>query len=104
MAYKIFLSPEAEIDYDLTYEYYLGISFKVADRFKEEFIYFLEKIEINPYLEIRYKDYRFIPMNRFPFVIIYNINEETNFVEVRAVFYTSRDPFDYPDVDNRNLN
>lgn len=98
MGYNLVISPEAQTDFDLSYEYYLEISWVIANKFKQELFDYLEKIQTNPLLEIRYLDFRFMPMNRFPFVIIYTVDLDEKLVEIRAIFHTSRDPYDYPNV------
>ena len=59
MSYKINLSPEVQLDFDLSLEYYLEISPSIALKFKNEFVEALEKLEANPLLEISYHDFRF---------------------------------------------
>jgi hypothetical protein len=47
MSYKIHLSPEAQLDFDISFEYYLEISPSIALNFKNEFVEALEKLEAN---------------------------------------------------------
>ncbi|MBL7789207.1 MAG: type II toxin-antitoxin system RelE/ParE family toxin [Chitinophagales bacterium] len=96
MSFKIHLSPEAQLDFDISFEYYLEISPSIALKFKNEFVEALEKLEANPLLEIRYHTFRFFPLLKFPFLSIYTVDLEMKFVEIYAVFHTSRDLFDYP--------
>jgi plasmid stabilization system protein ParE len=96
MSYKIRLSPEAQLDFDISFEYYLEISQSIALKFKNEFEEALEKLEAKPLLEIRYHAFRFFPLQKFPFLLIFTVDLEMKFVEIYAVFHTSRDPFDYP--------
>ncbi len=41
---------------------------------------------------IRYQEFRCMVIKKFPYMVHYYINEETNLVEVFAIIGTSRDP------------
>ena len=70
MSYKIHLSPEAQLDFDLSLEYYyLEISPSIALKFKNEFVEALEKLEANPLLEVSYHDFRFFSTTKISIYI-----------------------------------
>ena len=70
---------------------------------KEIGLFFLNEIEsafdaisINPFYAIRYKDLRGFVLKKFPFLILYRINEKQMAITIFAVFHTAQDPNKYP--------
>ena len=56
----------------------------------------IELLEINPFFQKRFNNYRVIPLNKFPFILIYVILEEEKLVFIESVFHTSQNPKKYP--------
>ncbi len=56
----------------------------------------IELLEINPFFQKRFNNYRVIPPNKFPFILIYVILEEEKLVFIESVFHTSQNPKKYP--------
>lgn len=56
----------------------------------------LDTLSKNPFFEIRYKDYRGLPIKKFPFIIFYFIDEKVKTVYIMSVFNTSLNPSKYP--------
>ena len=65
----------------------------LGDRFTDELFNHIHEIEINPeqYNEKK-PHYREIPINIFPYLIIYRINQRKKAVVVVSIFHTSRNP------------
>jgi plasmid stabilization system protein ParE len=91
MKFKLIIKEEAVIEIEDAFIWYekekvgLGQEFVVA--LEENY----EKIIANPFLyQIGYKNFRIAVMQRFPYKIVYRIDEDT--VVVFAVFHTSRNP------------
>lgn len=51
----------------------------------------------NPYFEKRYKNIRTLPLEQFPFMLHFMLNEKLKKVTIYAVLHTSRNPDNYPD-------
>jgi hypothetical protein len=66
----------------------------------EKFNYALDEhiasIAKNPFYQIRYKDYRAFPIIKFPYVIIFYINENTDTEYISAVFNAKQNPKKLP--------
>lgn len=91
MAFNILLSKKASIEIEDAIEYYTEINKKLGERFYSEFIEVLNSIKINPFLfQIKFDTFREAPLKIFPFVIVYEIID--NSILVNAVFHTSRNP------------
>ena len=50
----------------------------------------------NPFFQIRYKDYHGFPIQKFPFIILYYIDEVNKTIYILSVFNTSLNPTKYP--------
>ena len=50
----------------------------------------------NPFFEIKIKNYRVLPLSKFPYIIIYKILEDTKIVDIVSIFHTSQNPKKYP--------
>jgi plasmid stabilization system protein ParE len=72
--FSIEVSDEAEIDFDKSYEYYSEESPKVADSFFRQINLSLENLKQRPTsFPIAYKNVRKYVVNKFPFVIYYQV-------------------------------
>jgi toxin ParE1/3/4 len=56
----------------------------------------IASIAKNPFYQIRFKDYRALPIRKFPYVIIFYINENTDTVYISAIFNTKQNPKKLP--------
>ena len=89
--YQILIEEDAKFDIAEGYDWYLKISQKVSVSFLNQIKQTINYLEENPFLfQIVYKDYRQVPVKKYPFVIIYKI--ETQIVKIYRVFPTNMDP------------
>jgi len=52
----------------------------------------IDRLRSNPYFQIKYSDVRCLPIKKFPFMIHYTLEENTQSVIIRAVFNTHINP------------
>jgi plasmid stabilization system protein ParE len=95
MAYKITISPLAELELAEAYSYYAEISLEVLKTFDKEILASYEGLKMNPFFQERYKNVRGLPLKKFPFIIFFTLNENNNTVEIRSVFHTDQDSKKY---------
>ena len=92
MAYKVIISPRAQIEISETIEYY-RIHSDVAPFV---FIQSLEKsyktLESNPFFRKRYKNIRGLNIKKFPHTLFYQIDEARKVVKILSCFHSSRNP------------
>lgn len=89
--YNLFISDEAEIDFDSSYLYYSDDSFTLADSFYKQIDESLETIRKYPLsFQKIHKNIRKFTVKHFPFIIYYQI--EKNTIQIIAIFHTSRNP------------
>ncbi len=95
MDYKIVIHSEAKRELEEARDYYKEIEYDLALLFLENIDAQLKIIKENPFLfQIKYKNYREVPLKNFPFIIIYEI--EQGIIYVDSVFHTSKNPINKP--------
>jgi len=91
MKYSLLIKEEADLDIAEAYKWYEDKSKDFGNEFLIELDEYFSLIEGNPYLcQVRYKSYRLLPLKRFPYLIVYEIENEN--VIVYSVFHMSKDP------------
>ncbi|MBO6186326.1 MAG: type II toxin-antitoxin system RelE/ParE family toxin [Chryseobacterium sp.] len=96
MAFEIFQYPEADEDILDAVNYYKEISNSVASNFERQLSKAYDKLERNPFFQIRYDDVRVLPLKKFPYIILFHIDELKKIVYVISVFCTHQNPEKYP--------
>lgn len=96
MIFEIVIEPRAILDIQSAIDYYESKQIGLGERFYEIIDEYLKILSNNPFFEIRYKDYRGLPIKNFPFIIFYFIDEKIKTVYVMSVFNTSLNPSRYP--------
>ncbi len=92
--FKIELLALAENELSDSYDWYEEQQVGLGNRFYKEISYYLGLLENNPYqFPIRYvEELRIVSVNKFPFLIIYWVDELSATVYITSVFHTSRNP------------
>lgn len=89
--YNITIEEDAKIDIADSFDWYSNISSIVADNFLIELKKCIDYLEENPnQFKIAYKDFRQIPLKKYPFVLLYKVQDTT--VKVYRVFATRKNP------------
>ncbi len=96
MKFEVLIEPRAIIDINTIAAYYEEQQINLGFRFTEELESVLSTLELNPYFQIRYTKYRFLPLKKFPFIIVFKVNEKVGIVSVYSVFHTSQNPKKLP--------
>ncbi|MEO6149463.1 MAG: type II toxin-antitoxin system RelE/ParE family toxin [Mucilaginibacter sp.] len=91
--YQIVLSSAALHDLQESYDWYearlLGLGEVFIDNVEASINAITTNAEGYP---IKFKTYREIVVNKFPFVIIYEIVKESNVINIPHIFHTSQNP------------
>jgi len=96
MAFEIFQYPEADQDILAAVNYYKEISNSIASNFEKQLSKAYDQLERNPFFQIRYDDVRVLPLKKFPYIILFHIDEIKKIVFVISVFCTHQNPEKYP--------
>ena len=93
MGYEIRLSPRAIEEIEKATEYY-SESQNTVQKFYEELDICFEILKSNPFLEVRYRAMRALPMRVFPYIVLFTI--EINEVFIYSIFNTYQSTSKYP--------
>ncbi|MEC4005706.1 type II toxin-antitoxin system RelE/ParE family toxin [Flavobacterium sp. SUN052] len=96
MIYKVVFDPRAIIDIQETVTYYDSKKEGLGLRFYETLEEHIAIISKTPFFQLRYKDYHALPIKKFPFIILYYIDENLKIVYIMSVFNTFLNPIKYP--------
>jgi addiction module RelE/StbE family toxin len=92
MGFKAVVSPVAKADVRKAVAYYKKeASEKVAQNFVKDYEQTVLMIQQNPFFQIYYKDYRGFPMKKYPYIILYKVDEKENLILIKAVFNAHQD-------------
>lgn len=96
MTYKIKILPAAKIDIEEATGYYFNVSLPVYHHFNERLDEALISLENNPYFQVRFKNVRGLPLKRFPYLVLFEIDETAKIIYILSVFCTHQTPKKYP--------
>lgn len=83
----------AQQDYDKAVEWYATKSIKAAENLIIEVEHALQLICDNPdRWRNEYKQFRELGVKKYPYVIIYTVEENKQLVIITAIFHTNRNP------------
>jgi hypothetical protein len=93
MKFKMVFAPEVKLDVQDAIDWYnnhqAGLGKRIVNELKKHF----KDIQKSPEsIAIRYNDTRCYPLKKFPYMIHYRLDNESNTIYIDAVFHTSRDP------------
>ena len=91
--YKVKIAPEALKDIQEITEWYNEQQTRLGKRFQNAAAKQINSLSKNPQIfTVRYKVIRCALIKKFPYMIHFYIEDETNMVEILAVISTSRNP------------
>lgn len=97
MKYTLWIEPEAQSDIQEAYKYYFEkTSEKVAQMFFDDLQHAYHTLGINPFFQIRIKNYRALPLRHFPYLLFFIVDQDASTVKVLALFQTHQDSAKYP--------
>lgn len=92
--FSVELLAQAEDELSDAYDWYEHKQQSLGNKLYNEVNHYLTLIEENPYqFPVKYtEDLRSASLNRFPYLILYWIDESNNIVFIVSIFHTSRNP------------
>ena len=96
MEYNVIISPYALNEIEEITDFYNSINLLVLIKFIDILDESIQSLSCNPHFYVKYKTYRSLPLKRFPFILIYDIDENCKEVKILSCFHTSRNPNKYP--------
>lgn len=93
MRYTYILHKHAQKDYEQSLEWYLTKSLDAAERFVKAVDNAFELICDNPNRwRNKYKNFHEITLKKFPFTIIYTIEEDRSLIVISSIYHHKRSP------------
>jgi mRNA-degrading endonuclease RelE of RelBE toxin-antitoxin system len=93
MNYNVKIEPQALADIQEVTDWYNQAKDGLGGRFQKTAIKQIDSLNKDPHIyAIRYKEIRCLLVKKFPYMVHFYINNQTNTVEVLAVISTSRNP------------
>lgn len=92
MPYEVLLDPRAVSDIQQAIDYYEDQRLGLGKAFEMTIDEKINSLTINPFFGIRYDYVRCLPIEKFPFMLHFSLNEEKQMVIIHAVIHTSRNP------------
>lgn len=93
MAYRYILNESAQNEYEISLNWYVERSEKAAGNFIKAVDTTLQLICDHPYRWRNvYKNYHELGLKKYPFTIIYTIEEDQELIVVSSVYHHKRNP------------
>ena len=91
-SWKVIYTIDAKKHIESAIEYYNSLSIGLGKRFYIQVKLADSKLKLNPYFQLRYNSIRCLPLDVFPYMLHYEIDEEKKIVKVYAVICTLMNP------------
>lgn len=90
--YEVAVLESALVDIQAAIDFYDDQQLGLGVRFEQEMNQYLVSLESMLFYQMRYGSIRCLPLKRFPFMIHFNVDEDSQTVCVFAVLHTSLNP------------
>lgn len=91
-SFKISISESAKNDILKAIDYYDDKVVGLGKKFSNEVKSKIKTLKTIPFFQIRYDNIRCMPLNKFPFMIHFSVDNELRKVEIFGIINTSLDP------------
>ena len=92
MAFKIVITLKAQIDILEGIEWYDKQAYDLGKRFYQTIQANFKILCINPFFQVRYEDVRCLPLEKYPYMVHFVIDEEREQVIILGIICTHRGP------------
>lgn len=91
MTYRVIISAYAKDNIKDAVAYYKNkVSAKVAAEFIKDYELALKKIKQTPHFQVYYKNFRGLPLKRYPYIIFYRVDEKNKLILINGVFQANQ--------------
>jgi plasmid stabilization system protein ParE len=98
MTYTLIFDAEAYGDIEQAYNYYFDqVSPQVAELFNSDLQEAFSALQVNPFYQVRTKNYRALPLKKFPYLLFFEVFPDQPKVKILALFNTHQDTGKYPE-------
>ncbi len=93
MAFKYFLRPQAQDEFEESLLWYLDRSISTSENFINQLENTFDRLCKNPFLgKCTYRNFYEIKIKKFPFNVVYFIEEANNQIVIVSIFHDKRNP------------
>jgi plasmid stabilization system protein ParE len=92
MGFEIILHPKAVSDIEDAHIYYFSKGKQALKAFHKSLENAQAALKRNPFFELRYKDYRCLPLKKIPYMFHYIIDEKNKCVDIYALICAYQNP------------
>lgn len=92
MSFVLLIGKKAAIDIQSAIDYYERQQEGLGRKFEAMLHDILMNLQMNPHYAIRYDNVRCLPMQLYPYMIHFTLDESANEIRIHAVLHTSRNP------------
>lgn len=92
MTFRIVIDEDVRTDIQESIDWYNEQKQGLGKQFFTQVNTTINRLKSNPFFQIRYDNVRCLPIERFPFMLHFTVDESQKSVVIHAVFHTSRDP------------
>lgn len=92
MVYSIKIDPEARSDIQEGIDWYNEQQAGLGKKFHAAVKAHINKLQTNPFYQVRYDEVHCLPLKNFPYMIHFTIDETEQHLTIHGVFNTFRDP------------
>jgi len=97
MAFKILIEPEVHQDIQSGIDYYNERQPGLGRKFHAEVSAYFKKLKTHPFYQKRYNNVRCLPLQKFPYMVHFTVDEKQKIVIIQAVLSTYLDPAHWKD-------
>ncbi len=97
--FKIVVEPEAIKDIDNACSYFSSLpidTVNLNNNFLDDIQLAFKILKINPFYQVKTKNYRAFPLRKFPYILFFKIDEEKKIITILALFNTNQNINKYP--------
>ena len=90
MPFTVVIEPRGLTDIQKAIDYYDEQQIGLGKIFNTSLDKHINALAKNPFYQLRYKDYRALPIKKFPYLILFYINESVKTAHIIAIFHTAQ--------------
>ena len=90
MSFAVVIEKRALKDAQKAIDYYDEQLIGLGEKFNITINKHISTLANNPFYQLRYKDYRALPIKKFPYLILFYIDETYDTIYIVAVFHTKQ--------------
>ena len=79
MSFSVLIDKRAIKDLQQAISYYDDQQIGLGKRFADEVDNYIVILSENPFYQLRYKDYRALPIKKFPFMILFHVDDHESY-------------------------